>query len=1469
MHGQCDSDPSRWSNSQFSELRPAHIPEETADDGASFVTDSAPLEYPLPRRQRAHSFSTISERRSSTESTRPGEFRIVIDRSRGRPRSAGGSSHPTLEVPIPHYRLGTPQFNAAGSAALHSSVYTMTSSLSDNRQTSRFLRDSIDTPPRKAYVAGPLPQDRPSFAASMFSGTAAIDLSKGCGVTENSVFYELKEPVVPAIFEALGSGMDDESVVRYVPGTKDISAATPVRIVAQVSSESFMDYELVSDFFLTFRSYLSTSNLLSLLLARLQWAINRLQPDGRIIRIRTFAALRHWILNYFVDDFATNYDLRCRFCETINSLYNDVKARDGGGTSDLKILIDLKRCWQGKSSLYGKPADLVSVYHIPHTAILPGDISLGADRPYHHKKCARSSTDTPKGASHGANVACSGEVTSGQHDRNNSASTAKTVPVSSPSEQSVQATSCSLPAKHISMSFPYQKAPRPVPLTLSTQATNAKEQKPVSPIISKHHHIHGHAHKRSGSFSDSVRDDRTPLPSLEQQGDPLGQDMMNAGSLIRGDLYPPSESCMTMMAPPSPPLPSFTNASPPQRQNSSDDTPNPGSANSSMKTIIGSIRRALNSRNYGQSISSRAAGPLGPSLRGKTSAVPAHVALGSNFYRNRKMAALSKKPPRIDVLCDKTLKQYREATGHCDGKADLSPTASTPRLQGPLAEPGSDVDATTCRPAVPGHTGGRSQITGGSESIVIVDDTGLDIPIMSGAAGEAFAGLDHPPSFLNAGEPSAMPRTVSLYEVPQKPPRAADEYSLPAFMPVYYDNVSSIARSHPSSSSHVLRPSASRRSLSASRGTASWMKKSLSHSLRKYASFQSGISRYKANMGSETRPSLDLKTSRFNDEKPPGPILRRRPGGYLRKMQGTELEAHLDQGSFMFAHSFHSSTPDSTLARPGDRDLRPETDLIPPNPRLSSMPALPPENTRRSFEDAIARFAQIPDDDDGGVESTLLKLEGKWQGPVPDSDSTMGLEERQYVASADDTQQGEQKRFHNQQHILGRSNGMSDTRHRPFIGEDLPYSQVRGRLAPPRPYSDSVAESEESYSSIPLLERGLTDESMKRPQLSRVVSTPASRRTRLGGIPSLGTSDMGSSHPSIDVVKETESLRGIPLGSTQPDPKPKASRHMTGRFSGVSSDVSVDVIDRREALEERQSMDTNSLGESTFGMPTHPLAHPPSPPMTIQNPRSLIACATPRNPALPPAQLLTPDPSPRNKGLDGGRMRSMHMQEVSNDVVSRSESDRRNRELQDDTGVDHVPFILSCESHVLAQQLTLVEMAALREVDWRDLVEMRWSASSPSTLSWVQFLFEEERRGIDLVVGRFNLMVRWVLSEIVLTQDIYERARTITKFIHTAVHAKRLCNYATMLQITIALFSTDCSRLERTWAHVPEEERNLFKDMESLIQPVRNFHDLRVEMETANLQEGCIPFVGRFIVPACISRDPLTADRPLCTRPHV
>ncbi|KAG7105149.1 Guanine nucleotide exchange factor LTE1 like protein [Verticillium longisporum] len=174
----------------------------------------------------------------------------------------------------------------------------------------------------------------------------------------------------------------------------------------------------------------------------------------------------------------------------------------------------------------------------------------------------------------------------------------------------------------------------------------------------------------------------------------------------------------------------------------------------------------------------------------------------------------------------------------------------------------------------------------------------------------------------------------------------------------------------------------------------------------------------------------------------------------------------------------------------------------------------------------------------------------------------------------------------------------------------------------------------------------------------------------------------------------------------------------------------------------------------------------------------------------------------------------------------------------------HLPFILAFDSEILAQQFTLIEKDALNEIDWKELIEMGWkNATNNDSRSWVDFLRNTDAHGVEVVIARFNIMVKWACSEIVLTQNIEERARCIIKFIHLAAHCHRFRNFATMSQIAIALTSQEVARLSKTWAMVPRRDMQTLQELELLVSPTRNFHNLRAEMEGGS-DSGCIPFVG-------------------------
>jgi hypothetical protein len=60
----------------------------------------------------------------------------------------------------------------------------------------------------------------------------------------------------------------------------------------------------------------------------------------------------------------------------------------------------------------------------------------------------------------------------------------------------------------------------------------------------------------------------------------------------------------------------------------------------------------------------------------------------------------------------------------------------------------------------------------------------------------------------------------------------------------------------------------------------------------------------------------------------------------------------------------------------------------------------------------------------------------------------------------------------------------------------------------------------------------------------------------------------------------------------------------------------------------------------------------------------------------------------------------------------------------------------------------------------------------------------------------------------------------------------------------MALTSQDLGRLSKTWALIPEADLATLHSLEALVQPTRNFHTLRAEMEGSGADAGCIPFVG-------------------------
>lgn len=651
-------------------------------------------------------------------------------------------------------------------------------------------------------------------------------------------------------------------------------------------------------------------------------------------------------------------------------------------------------------------------------------------------------------------------------------------------------------------------------------------------------------------------------------------------------------------------------------------------------------------------------------------------------------------------------------------------------------------------------------------------------------------------------------------------------------------------------------------------------------------------------------------------------ILRRRPGGDLRAV--TKI-GDLDTGLLRKSRSvgslstftesirssyIHSAEPTSTdfvnigcsdsfrdgakpfsLGAIAEQEPKRRMSMITTH---SSKPIMRP-----SFEVEAQKLAQIPDspDDDGGVEAALLKLEGKYEkkpvisfvepksGPVIIGGEQATTDEVPHHAEASRQEKLEHRHVQvEDEHLLCPPGPLSRASGRAQSALTVP-SAGRSNDDGQSFLSD---DSGRSYSSIPLLERGLTDEAGSR----RTATQEWTDRSVFQGPEeetwtALEGNAPDSLHPSYDFVQKTDSMKRIMPGETLPvDADTRQSKEQS--FLDVESDDETD-LSSEMSLEFVGSNEDDDMFPPlkqkavVWNLPVNPLGgsppeaepqlsgtrRPPYPPIGLVEALEMTPAVTSSIPVVHEHQLweetekplpMTPDTTPSTVAApcsigptsptdpSGTKEASRNTPKLDiADLAPQSDAAPRNKYAV------HLPFILAFDSHILAQQFTLVEKDALNEIDWKDLIDMNWKNAElkgTNTRSWVSFLRDTDARGVEVVIARFNIMVKWAVSECVLTQDLKERARCIIKYIHIAGHCRRYRNYATASQLTIALTSPEVSRLTKTWALVPPSDIKTLRDLETLISPTRNFYNLRREMEgggpvgAASTDMGCIPFVG-------------------------
>lgn len=1305
------------------------------------------------RRTRSHSFSTVDGSvRSPTYNA--DEFQILLngkDASQ-RPKSSIDLTDGMLQLKIPHYRLGTPRFSERGTAYLHNSAYT---SLTDDLRSSVFSRGEWDklfpTPLGAGHSSSYFP--RQSSGSPLYLHPSHALTSSRTPPTPSSTN---PDSINPTIYDRVEANINDPKLVRYSPTTGRITAATPARLVAQITSPLFLDYELLADFFLTFRNFLSCRDLMEYLLARMKWALGNDSDAGRIVRVRTFVAIRHWILNYFADDFLMDFPFRQRFCSLVNDLAQTLRQRADRGGTDMNVVGELKKCWRRTCAMFWPVEDPLSTS--PEADILPGRWqdapAFGASAtslPLSVRRHASSHLDFRRASQIQVPADLAGAPDDGvlqafgpgydiQHMRTAS------IPTSPMSEQSLTVLSCSVPfLRHLKPSKDKSTAPRPA--GLQRNPPHEKSGKAIQ------------GHKRSGSFSDALRDQRPPLPSHQPDSVDIQAlpSIAMTGGLVRGLLLQPSPSKVNVLIPLSPDL---------NTRDAGLGAADIASAherhqNASMKRVMGDVRRVISRKGRHHSPSS--------SHRSTNSSDSRNSLQIGAHERNEQLSAWQqlRGPPRVDRLGEKIEGSYREAF------EDLPPTSDWRDGQ-------KDSDLNRL----------NSHVTTGSRSIVIMDATGAPgTPLIGGALPSVSSWASNmapKPLFRNAGEAfedietdEQRPASGSPTAVASDTQQSGPEPPLHDLLAVPDDWKAGLSNLDVPTDSIQARKSSNVHPLDIP---------PIRHQLRKRPGGDLKAADHVHDLERAPRPYTGDSYSTFSQAITSGEPSRDLTGTHFSgQFNGLKLRdqyARERQGNSVALLATHSSQP----------------------------------NMRPSFAKQVSHLAYMNDAENaGGIEDALAKLEGKTSS-LTASDSTAADPSAvlQVSKSTKPPQTG------STQAVKGLRIRNPDSQ--PPVSPPLwsPQTDRQGasiyRLSgsddEPDP-SVAAALSEQRSTSSPISTR---TNKIKPRQLASPIRAKRS----------------GLSKVSIEDKKTVRTVDKSTIGDEPRSATPQGSFLLDDNES--LSDISTEIADHSgdEGLDVRSFF----FDDQDDAVTRRPFNRPPTPPST-EGPTANHSRE--RSPALSPTMAEQKHPlketSSAPKLLASKAPNAEHQMKPGElRRVQTSPSTQKSA---------HLPFVLAFDSDVIAEQMTIIEKDALDEVDWKDLITQNWQQAPCQVHNWVDFL-KSESNGIDIVIARFNLVVKWVVSECLLTEAPGERAKCITKYIHVATHCHRLRNYASLYQITLALLSSDIARLRSTWALVPPASRQMLARLERLCQPIRNFHQLRSEMEAVSADEGCIPFIGLY-----------------------
>lgn len=156
-------------------------------------------------------------------------------------------------------------------------------------------------------------------------------------------------------------------------------------------------------------------------------------------------------------------------------------------------------------------------------------------------------------------------------------------------------------------------------------------------------------------------------------------------------------------------------------------------------------------------------------------------------------------------------------------------------------------------------------------------------------------------------------------------------------------------------------------------------------------------------------------------------------------------------------------------------------------------------------------------------------------------------------------------------------------------------------------------------------------------------------------------------------------------------------------------------------------------------------------------------------------------------------------------------------------------------SEEIARQLCLMEWEIYSKIKASEFFGQAWA--KPKSY--------HRAPHIRAMIERFNVITRWISTEIIVQEKLRNRVRQVVKFIKVACSLRQLHNYHTLMAVLSGINEVPVYRLKYTRAEIPHKYQQTLAELTTLMSADGSYNAYRIELSSLN--PPCIPYIGIYL----------------------